>query len=149
MKAPDFTLKDQHGEDVTLSRLLERGPVVLYFYPADFTAGCTAEACAFRDHYEEFQRAGATVVGISSQGVESKKRFAEAHRLPFILLADEGGHVREQYGVKDSLFGLIRGRETFVIDPSGDVRHRFNSQARVVEHVNDALRVLSKLELAA
>jgi peroxiredoxin Q/BCP len=148
-KAPDFTLRDQHGEDVSSSALWARGPVVLFFYPKDFTAGCTAEACAFRDAYEDFTGAGATVVGISSQGVESKKAFAEQHRLPFTLLADEGGRVREAFGVKPSFLGLVEGRETYVIDAHGIVRHVFNSQVRPHEHVAQALAVLRSLERRA
>jgi peroxiredoxin Q/BCP len=148
-RAPDFTLKDQDGRDVSLSALWKQGPVVLFFYPKDFTAGCTAEACAFRDQYVDFKEAGASVVGISSQGVDSKKAFAEKHRLPFTLVADEGGRVREQFGVKASLFGLIEGRETYVIDSQGVVRHVFNSQVRPHEHVAQALEVLKRLKRAA
>ncbi len=147
--APDFTLPDQHGSPVTLSALWKRGPVVLFFYPKDFTAGCTAEVCSFRDSYEDFVSAGASVVGISSQGVESKKGFAEKHRLPFTLVADEGGRVRDQFGVKPSLFGLIEGRETYVIDGSGKVQHVFNSQIAPAKHVQEALAVLKALKHAA
>lgn len=144
--AYDFTLPDQHGRPVTLSALWQQGPVVLFFYPKDDTTGCTKEACAFRDSYEDFRQAGATVVGISSQGVESKKAFAEKHRLPYTLVSDEGGQVRERYGVKPSLFGLIAGRETFVIDSSGAVRLRFNSQTNLEGHVARALEVIRQLQ---
>ncbi|MBK7857348.1 MAG: peroxiredoxin [Archangiaceae bacterium] len=148
-RAPDFTLKDQHGADVTLSELWKRGPVVLFFYPKDFTPGCTAEACEFRDQYEDFKTVGATVVGISSQGTESKKAFAEKHRLPYTLVADEGGAVREKFGVKGSFFGLLDGRETYVIDSQGVVRHVFNSQVQPGKHVTEALGVLKTLKQAA
>jgi len=147
--APDFTLSDQHGASVTLSELWKRGPVVLFFYPKDFTTGCTAEVCAFRDEYEGFKAAGASVVGISSQGVDSKKAFAEKHRLPFMLVADEGGKVREKYAVKASFLGLIDGRESFVIDTQGVVRHVFNSQVNPTRHVAEALEVLKTLKRAA
>lgn len=147
--APDFVLKDQHGADVKLSELWKTGPVVLFFYPKDFTAGCTAEVCEFRDAYEDFKAAGAHVIGISSQGVDSKKAFADKHRLPFTLVADEGGRVRDQFGVKGNLFGLIDGRETFVIDASGVVRHVFNSQVQPKKHVAEALEVLKTLKRAA
>jgi peroxiredoxin Q/BCP len=148
-RAVDFTLKDQNGADVTLSTLWTHGPVVLFFYPKDFTTGCTAEVCSFRDQYEDFKAAGAAVVGISSQGTESKKAFADKHRLPFTLVADDGGRVREQYGVKANLFGLLDGRVTYVIDDQGIVRHVFNSQIQPVKHVAEALEVLKSLKRAA
>jgi peroxiredoxin Q/BCP len=147
--AADFTLPDQNGNAVTLSELWKRGPVVLFFYPKDFTSGCTAEVCAFRDAYEDFTAAGATVVGISSQGVQSKQAFVQKHRLPFTLLADEGGAVREKFGVKASLLGFIDGRETYVIDQGGVVRHVFNSLTEPQKHVNQALQVLRGLQKAA
>ena len=146
--APDFTLKDQDGAPVTLSALWKRGAVVLFFYPKDDTFGCTAEACAFRDAYDDFQKAGATVVGISSQGTASKKAFATRNRLPFTLVSDEGGAVRKNYGVKASFLGLLDGRETFVIDNKGVVQHIFNSQIDTTKHVPEALGVLSKLQVA-
>jgi peroxiredoxin Q/BCP len=145
----DFTLEDQHGQKVSLSELWKQGPLVLYFYPADFTPGCTAEACAFRDAYQDFKDAGATVVGVSDQSVDSKRAFAERHRLPFTLLADPGGAVRERYGVKASFLGLVHGRETYVIDQQGIVRHVFNSQVEINRHVRDALAVLGDLQRAA
>ena len=144
--APDFTLANQDGVKVTLSELWKKGPVVLFFYPKDFTPGCTAEACAFRDAYEEFKGKGAEVVGISSQGTESKKAFAEKHRLPFTLVSDDGGKVREQYGVKASFLGLVDGRETYVIDRQGKVRHVFNSQIGATKHIPEALGVLARLK---
>ena len=147
--APDFTLPDQNGQSVSLSALWKQGPVVLFFYPKDFTGGCTAEVCEFRDSYEDFKAAGASVVGISSQGVDSKKAFAEKHRLPFTLVADDGGRVREQYGVKPSLLGLIMGRETYVIGRDGIVKHVFNSLTEPKKHVALALGVLKTLQRAA
>lgn len=144
-KAPDFTLPRQDGTKVTLSALYGKGPVVLYFYPKDETSGCTAEACSFRDSYEDFKRAGAEVVGVSSDDVGSHDSFAKHHRLPFVLVSDEGGKVRAQYGVKGSFLGLIPGRVTYVIDQSGTVRHVFNSQIQATRHVKEALEVLQRL----
>ena len=138
--APDFTLPDQDGTATTLSDL--RGSwVVLYFYPADDTPGCTAESCSFRDSHEDFVDAGARVVGISGQGVESHKKFAEKHRLPFTLVADEGDEVRTRYGVSKTL-GLFPGRVTFVIDPDGIVRKVFSSQFRPTKHIGEALATI-------
>src|SRR4051795_2801295 len=116
--APDFTLPKQDGSSVRLKDLLGKGAVVLYFYPKDDTPGCTVEACSFRDAYEDFKEAGAEVVGISSDSAAAHRAFADKHRLPFLLVADEGGKVRKLYGVP-STFGLFPGRVTYVIDAGG------------------------------
>jgi len=142
--APDFTLPSQSGEQVRLSDVWRRGPVVLYFYPKDETPGCTTEACTFRDSYEAFTEAGAEVVGVSSDSVTSHESFATKHRLPFVLLADEGGRVRRQYGVKPTL-GILPGRVTYVIDGEGVVRHIFSAQTGVQRHVHEALDALSEI----
>lgn len=137
--APDWELDSEHGP-VRLSD--HRGSwVVFYFYPADNTAGCTAEACSFRDSYEDFTDAGAEVIGASSDSVEKHKGFAGKHRLPFTLVSDPGGKVRSAYGVGKSL-GLFDGRVTYVIDPAGVVRDIFSSQLRVKAHQARALEVI-------
>ncbi len=139
--APDFTLKDQRGQTVSLKDFLGKNAVVLYFYPKDNSPGCTKEACKFRDSYEDFKDAGAEVVGVSSQSEESHSIFSTTFALPFILLSDEEGKVRELYGVKSSL-GFLPGRVTYVIDKRGIVRHIFSSQLEPERHVEEALRVL-------
>jgi peroxiredoxin Q/BCP len=139
-RAPDFTLPDANGRQVRLGDFRGR-PVVLYFYPKDDTPGCTKEACTFRDQYQDFQDAGAEVLGVSSDSSESHRKFAARHRLPFTLLADHGGKVRALYGVPATL-GLLPGRVTFVIDGEGVVRHVFNSQLGATRHVAEALGVL-------
>ena len=138
--APEFTLPDQNGGSVSLSSL-KGGWVVVYFYPKDDTPGCTAESCSFRDSFEEFTDAGAKVVGISSDSVESHKAFATKHNLPFTLLADTDGSVRKAFGVGKTL-GLIPGRVTYVIDPEGVVRHKFSSQFKPKPHIDEALDVI-------
>ncbi len=143
-QAPDFVLKSQFGEDVRLSDYRGKKPVVLYFYPKDFTSGCTKEACAFRDSYEAFKDAGAEVIGVSTASAERHGEFAAAYKLPFKLLADEQGAVRALYGVPATL-GLIPGRVTYVIDRNGIVRHIFNSQMNPEKHVEEALRILRGL----
>jgi peroxiredoxin Q/BCP len=143
-KAPDFTLPSQAGEQVRLSDRLGERIVVLYFYPKDETAGCTKEACAFRDSYEVFAEAGAEVIGVSSDSVDKHAAFAGHHELPFTLLSDQGGQVRKSYAVPATL-GLLPGRVTYVIDRAGTVRHVFSSQMNIGRHVNDALDVVQKL----
>lgn len=142
--APDFTLPDQDGAPRSLRELCQRGPVVIYFYPKDETPGCTAQACSFRDSYTVFTGAGAEVVGISSDTVDSHRSFAEHHNLPFRLLSDRGGVVRKQFGVPRTL-GLIDGRVTFVLDRGGVVRHVFSSQLRARRHIDEALAVIRAL----
>jgi peroxiredoxin Q/BCP len=143
-KVPDFTLPSQWGEMVNLRDFLGSKPVVLFFYPKDDTPGCTKQACAFRDDYEKFGKLDAEVIGISSDSVESHKRFASKHDLPFTLLSDEKGKVRRLYGVP-STFGLFPGRVTYVIDEEGVVRHVFSSQLGVERHVEEALKALESI----
>jgi peroxiredoxin Q/BCP len=143
-QAPDFVLPDRTGKMVRLSEFRDHKAVVLYFYPKDDTPGCTKESCAFRDSYQDFQDAGAEVIGVSSDSAESHGRFAAKHRLPFTLLADQGGQVRKRYGVPATL-GLLPGRVTFVIGRDGVVRHVFNSQFQATQHVSEALQALRDL----
>lgn len=143
-RAQDLTLPDQDGQTVTLSALWQKGPLVLYFYPKDETAGCTAEACSFRDSYEVFRDAGASVVGVSRDSVASHKSFAQHHRLPFTLLADVEGVGHTAYGVQKR-FGILTDRVTFVIDQAGVVRHTFDSHLRMGAHIDESLAVVKKL----
>ena len=142
--APDFTLPDQRGEPVRLRDLLGRKTVVLYFYPKDATPGCTLEARAFRDSYQAFTAQDAEVIGVSSDSVRSHRRFAARHGLPFVLLSDTGGAVRERYGVERTL-GLLPGRVTYVIDKAGVVRQVYSSQLRPTRHSREALELLSSM----
>jgi len=144
-QAPDFTLPSQMGDNVTLSEYLGKQNVVLYFYPKDETTGCTKEACAFRDSYEDFTKLGAQVLGVSGQSVASHKSFATHYGLPFLLLSDEGNKVRSLYGVPATM-GFIPGRVTFIIDKKGVVRHVFNSQSQPQKHVEEAMRMLEQLD---
>jgi peroxiredoxin Q/BCP len=118
--------------------------LVLFFYPKDDSPGCTRQACAFRDDYEQFAKLDAEVIGISSDSVESHRSFAAKHHLPFTLVSDEGGKVRKLYGVPNTL-GLFPGRVTYVIDREGVVRHIFSSQVGIVEHVEEALVALESI----
>jgi len=143
-QAPDFELPDNNGDLVKLSDFREKKNVVLFFYPKDFTGGCTAEACSFRDSYEDFTDAGAEVIGISSDDVISHRKFASQYKLPFILLSDKGGKVKRQFGVVDELFGLLMGRVTFVIDKTGMVKKVFDSKSDFSGHSTEALEALRK-----
>ncbi len=144
-RAPAFTLPDQHNHLIHFEDLLGTNTIVLYFYPKDFTGGCTAEACAFRDSYEVFKEAGATVIGVSSDSVKSHQEFAQHHQLPFILLSDAQGRVQHLYGVRKTL-GLFPGRVTFIIDRRGTIRHIFSSQINIPKHIADALQVVQTLQ---
>ena len=147
-RVPDFQLPDQDGRLVRFADLVGKGPVVLFFYPKDETLGCTVEACTFRDANDDFIAAGAAVVGISSDGVDSHRRFAARHRLGYTLLADEGGRVRAQFGIARQLLGMLDGRVTFIVDKEGVVRQRFESQVRVKRHVEEALAMVRDLGTA-
>jgi peroxiredoxin Q/BCP len=142
--APDFTLPDQQGRPVHLAEYLGKGPIVIYFYPKDNSTGCTAEACAFRDSYTVFAEAGAEVMGISSDSIESHRRFAEERHLPFLLLCDEHASVRRLYKVAPTL-AFIPGRATYVLDQAGIIRHIFSSQINATQHVKEALATISAL----
>ncbi len=142
--APSFRLQTSTGEYVSLEDFHGKKNVVVYFYPKDFTKGCTAEACEFRDSYEEFKNLGAEVIGISNDNQKSHGAFATEHKLPFILLSDLDGSARKSYGVKKT-FGLVPGRVSFVIDKNGTVRHVFSSQSKATAHVGEALAVLKSL----
>ncbi|HEV2580747.1 MAG TPA: peroxiredoxin [Ktedonobacteraceae bacterium] len=141
--APDFTLPDQSGAQVSLGDWLGKMDVVLYYYPRDYTAICTDQACAFRDSYQAFLDVGAAVIAISSDSVESHAQFAREHHLPFTLLSDAGGVIRKLYGVPTS-FGLP-GRVTYIIDRRGIVRHIFFSQFTSKKHVEQALAALKAI----
>ncbi|KAJ1418781.1 Thioredoxin-like superfamily [Sesbania bispinosa] len=143
-KPPPFTLKDQDGKTVSLSKFKGK-PVVVYFYPADETPGCTKQACAFRDSYEKFKKAGAEVVGISGDDPSSHKAFSKKYKLPFTLLSDEGNKVRKEWGVPGDFFGALPGRETYVIDKSGVVQLVYNNQFQPEKHIDETLKLLKSL----
>jgi peroxiredoxin Q/BCP len=143
--APDFMLRNQADQRVRLTDLLRQGVVVLYFYPKDYSLGCTAEACAFRDRYEAFTEAGAIVVGVSADSTDSHREFVENYNLPFNLLSDEDDAIHERYGVRKTL-GVFRGRVTFVIDQRGVIQNIFSSHINFSKHVTEALKVIQSLD---
>ena len=142
--APSFELNNQDNQLVAVGELIGKVPMVIYFYPKNFTPGCTAQACSFRDQYQDFTDAGAKVFGISADSVESHKRFRAKHNLPFDTLSDANNKVRKKYGVKNELLGLLPGRETFVVDARGIIKMRFNSMM-AAKHIPKALSVIKGL----
>lgn len=131
--APEFELPDQDGRRHTLESLLADGPVVLYFYPADFTPGCTKEACSFRDLHQELLRAKLRIVGVSPQDVDSHRRFADRYHLNFLLLADPDKTVIKAYDLDGPLgFGVRRG--TYLIGRDGRVRDSVLADLRIGAH---------------
>jgi len=141
-KIPSFTLQDQNGEDFLIDDFLGSTAMVIYFYPKDDTPGCTKEACSFRDTYAEFRDLNAKVIGISADNVVSHKKFAEKYNLPFILLSDTNNKVRKLFGVPGSLFGLIPGRVTYIVDKNGIVTEIYDNMFNAEGHIKESLKAL-------
>ncbi|MFM9825310.1 peroxiredoxin [Flavobacterium sp.] len=144
-KVPDFFAKNQDGTLFESNSVVGVKPVVIYFYPKDNTPGCTAQACSFRDQYEDFKDLGAEVIGISSDSAISHVKFAKKYRLPFILLSDDNQKIRKFFGVKPNLFGLIPGRVTYVLDSDGIIRLVFDSVV-ATKHIPKALEIIKKMQ---
>jgi peroxiredoxin Q/BCP len=140
-RAPNFTLPSATGEKISLQDFIGQKSIVIYFYPKDDTPGCTKESCAFRDSYEVFKDAGAEVIGISGDSIESHQKFAQKYNLPFILLSDSKNEVRKLFGVPSTLF-ILPGRVTYVIDKEGIVRHIFDSMLDFNAHVDEAIKTI-------
>ena len=143
-KAPNFSLPNQDGDIVSLYDYYQKNNVVLFFYPKDFSPGCSIQACHFRDKYEDFTDLGAEVIGVSSDSVESHKKFLDEYLLPFSLLSDENGKVRKGYGSTKG-FGFLPGRYTFIIDKKGIVRYIFTSETDMKKHIDESLRILREI----
>ena len=145
-RAPGFSLPSENGETVNIGDFIGKKPIVLFFYPKDHSSVCTREVCAFRDNYDEFKRTGDTeVFGISSDSVESHKLFSSTYKLPYKLLSDEKGAVRELYGVPKTL-GIFPGRVTYVIDRKGIVRHVISSLLTYKHHIEEAIEALRRMD---
>ena len=132
-KAPEFVLNNQEGTETSLSGLLQNGPLILYFYPADFTPGCTKEACAIRDIHTDIQSVGLQVVGISPQNENSHSRFREEHNLPFALLSDPEKVAIKIFDV-DGPFGVGVRRATFLISQDGSIKDTMMADVRIGRH---------------
>ncbi|MFF5933562.1 peroxiredoxin [Streptomyces sp. NPDC012508] len=138
----DFTLPDETGKPRSLVDLVADGPIVLFFYPAAMTAGCTAEACHFRDLAAEFQAAGARPVGISGDVVERQQEFSDRHSLGYPLLSDPEGSIRDRFGVKRGFSLAPTKRVTFVIDENRRILEVVRSELRMSAHADRALAAL-------
>ena len=140
--APDFSTVDQHGQPVSLISLLERGRLVLYFYPRDFTPVCTAQACTFRDAGAELATLKANVVGVSGDPVESHQRFGFEHSVSFPLIADPERKIIKSYGATWPLIGNIR-RVTYVIDSDKRILAAANHELSAEKHLRDVRAALA------
>jgi peroxiredoxin Q/BCP len=144
-KAPNFKLKDQNGNVISLSDYKGKN-VVLYFYPKDNTSGCTTEACNFRDELPKFGNLNAVILGVSPDSVESHKKFADKYKLPFTLLSDEKKEVLEKYEVwkEKSMYGkkyMGVVRTTYIIDGEGKIKKIF-SKVKVPDHNKEVMEAL-------
>jgi peroxiredoxin Q/BCP len=144
-KIPNFTAKDTNGNDFKSQEIIGKKPLVIYFYPKDNTPGCTAQACSFRDQYEDFTDLGAEVIGISSDSIVSHQKFTQQFKLPFILLSDSDKQIRKLFGVPAGLFGLLPGRVTYVADKTGTIIMTFDSML-AKRHIPKALEAIRKLK---
>lgn len=142
--APAFEAIDHRGARFSLAEARARGPVVVYFYPRDFTPGCTREACMFRDAFAELDGLGATIVGVSVDDDESHRRFAERYQLPFSLVSDPDHSLAKRFGIRRPL-GLGASRVTFVIDRAGVVRTAIHSEISMSRHVKETRAALASL----
>ena len=143
-KIPDFKAKDTNGNDFDSQNLVGLKPLVIYFYPKDNTPGCTAQACSFRDQYEDFKDLGAEVIGISSDSIASHQEFTEHYKLPFLLLSDSDKKIKKLFGVHSKILGLLPGRVTYVADKNGIIQLIFDSML-ATKHMSKALETVKRL----
>src|ERR1700733_9432621 len=141
-RAPEFTLPDQDERDTSLSTLLNHGTLILYFYPADFTMGCTRQAVAIRDLHAQIQRVGLNVAGVSPNPPARHRAFRQRYELPFTLLSDPQKTVIEMYGVSGPLgFGVRRA--TYLIDPARYIRGTMLADFRIARHMDFIRRAMA------
>jgi peroxiredoxin Q/BCP len=140
-RVPQFSLYDQDGKPFNVNNEIGKHILVIYFYPKDESMVCTKEACAFRDSFDQFEKAGAKVIGVNGGTVASHKEFQQHYQLPFTLLSDPGNKVYNLFGVKGKLF--FTGRETFVIDLKGKVIYEHEAMMQGKEHADDALTAIN------
>ena len=142
-KAPIFDAVADNGERISLADFIGKHNIVLYFYPKDDTPGCTREACSFRDNWNILKDYDVVVIGVSSDDINSHKKFKEKYNLPFILVSDPDKKIRELYDAKGF---ILPSRITFIIDKNGIIRHIYKSQFNPANHVNEALKALKLIK---
>lgn len=143
-KLPNFKATKQDGTTFDSHEIHEK-PVVIYFYPKDFTPGCTTQACSFRDAYQDFKDLGAEVIGVSGDSASSHQNFQQKYKLPFILLSDADRKLRRLFGVPTALLGLLPGRVTYVFDAKGYCIYIFDSMS-AKNHIEKALEAIQKVK---
>ncbi len=131
--APEFILPDENGDEVSLTQLLDQGPIILYFYPADFTPGCTKEACALRDIHDDILSVGLQVVGVSPQDAESHAKFKDEHNLPFTLICDPEKIAIKMYDV-DGPFGVGVRRVTYLVSQGQKIQDVLTADVKINKH---------------
>lgn len=141
---PLFSLKDQNGKTFNMKDEIGKRIMVVYFYPKDESMVCTKEACAFRDSFNDYTKAGAIVIGINGGTVESHKKFVDNDKLPFTLLSDPDNNVLKMFGVKNKMF--MTGRQTFVVDMKGKIAFSYEAMMQGTEHNKQALAVVQSLK---
>lgn len=141
---PSFSLKNQAGKWVDSSDW-KGAPVVVYFYPSDFTRVCTAQACFFKNSHHDFEQFNTRVIGVSPNTVISHRQFASRYQLPFDLLSDSRNTVQALFGVPKGLLGMISGRVTYVFDAKGVLVFRYQAEIKAKEHITKALEVVERL----
>ena len=144
-QAPDFTLPSTSGSPFTLSKNFAGKPLILYFYPKDFTTVCTEEACQFRDAFEEFRDLDFDIIGISKDTVETHLKFKEKHDLPFELLADVQGQVAKQYKAVVPVVGMLR-RVTYLLDSNHRVRGVYENMFNARKHLEAMIQKATDYE---
>lgn len=146
-RAPEFVLQDNNGNDVSLSDLLQKGPLILYFYPADFTPGCTREACSIRDIHNDIQSVGLQIAGVSPQDADSHERFRKEHELPFVLLCDPDKVAVKMYDVDGPLGYGVR-RVTYLINQDRSIQGVLQADLRIGKHAEFIKKAIMLREAA-
>ena len=141
---PVFEARNQHGDLFKIKDLFGEKNSVVFFYPKDFTPGCTKQVCSFRDHYDEFYELDCAVIGISSDSTKSHIAFHNKYQLNYHLLSDEKNHIRKLFDVPSNLLGLIPGRVTYVIDKNGVIIGMYKALVNSSGHIRFALECLKK-----